>query len=37
MKDFGSEAGMILGQALTDTETTFADAMHNILLLTLDT
>lgn len=35
--DFSAQAGQILGESLVDSETSFADAMGNILLLTLDT
>jgi hypothetical protein len=35
--DFASSLGQTLGESLTDTESTFADVMGNILLLTLDT
>ena len=35
--DFSTQAGQILGESLVDSETSFADAMGNILLLTLDT
>lgn len=35
--DFASSLGQTLGESLTDTESTFADVMGNILLLSLDT
>ena len=37
LMSFSAQAGSILGESLTDAETSATDAMYNILMLTLDT